>query len=220
MKNTHSPLPHSSPKRWPYVVSGLALGLVAGVALGLVLQTTKTTQIDDPLPALVAQIQDLQLTLQSQQTQQTLDQATQQALEQNLRLKQDEIGTLREQLAFYEHLLPMSGQAAVQVRALDVVPQDDVLQYRLLLQRPPGLERFKGHMQFTAQGTIGSESVNMTLSTAGSAPVDQTDIEFDQFLRLTGLLQSPQELKIKVVTLSVYQGQQLRATYKLDLESL
>lgn len=219
MKNTNSPSEVSAPKRGLFTVVALVSGLVIGVTLGFFLKA-ESKVAEDRLPELLTQVEDLQLALQTQQIQQTLDQATQQALEQNLHAKQDEIGLLREQLAFYEHLLPVSGQAAVQVRALELTPQDQVLQYRLLLQRPAGLERFKGHMQFTAQGTLGAESVNIVLNTAGTEPVDRTEIEFDQFLRLTGLLQQPKELKIHAVTLTIYQGQQLRATYKLDLDSL
>lgn len=162
-------------------------------------------------------LQQSQLQNQTLETQLSLDQATQKALEKSLGEKQDEIGRLRDQLAFYDHLLPLSDNGTVHIRALNLDLQSaDLLHYKLLLQRPAGLERFNGHMQFTAHGQQDGKSVNIVLNTAGADPADTTVIEFDQFLRTTGLLNVPPTLKIDTVTLHIYQGKQLRATHKMD----
>lgn len=165
-------------------------------------------------------LEQLRLHNQVLQTQLTLEKATQDTLQQSLAQKQQELGHFQEQLAFYERLLPLSGSGSVQVRALELEPQGQTLHYKLLLQRSPGLPRFNGHIQFTAHAHQGADSVNIVLTTAGEEPSTPTEIEFDQFLRTTGLLQLPDGLNVETVTLHIYEGKQLRATHKIDLVPL
>lgn len=202
------------------VLLGLIVGLCFGGGLAYFYShhvNIEQQRLQVQLTTVTTELQQLQLQNQTLNTQLSLDQATQQALEKNLGEKQNEIGSLRDQLAFYEHLLPLSDKGTVHIRALDLDRQsDDVLHYKLLLQRPAGLDRFNGHMQFMAQGQQNGESVNIVLNTAGADPADTTVIEFDQFLRTTGLLDVPPALKIDTVTLHIYQGKQLRATHKMD----
>ena len=163
------------------------------------------------------QWQQTQLHNQSLQTQLTLEQATQDSLEQRLAQKQLELSKFQEQLAFYEHLLPLSGSGSIQVRALELQPQAHALHYQLLLQRSAALPRFNGHIQFTAHGQQGEDSVNIVLMTVGEDPSTTANIEFEQFLRTSGLLQIPADLQLKAITLHIYQGKQLRATHTIDL---
>lgn len=205
----------------------LLLALLFGLALGAGLMTW---QHHKQLQSSVAwqqqwlqSQQDLELVRlhnQSLETQLTLELATQDALQQSLGQKQQELGRFQEQLAFYEHLLPLSGTGAVQVRALELEPQGQTLHYRLLLQRSAGLPRFNGHIQFRAHGQQDADSVNIVLTSAGEEPSAPTEIEFDQFLRTTGLLQLPSGLNVETVTLDIYEGKQLRATHKIDLVPL
>ena len=205
-------------------MKNILLGLIIGLFIGsgfayYVSQSVGLQQSHLKTELMLSQTELQQLRLQNQtlETQLSLEQATQQALEKGLGEKQDEIGKLRDQLAFYDQLLPLSNKGTVHIRGLDLESQtENVLQYKLLLQRPAGLDRFNGHIQFTAHGHQNGESVNMVLTTAGTDPADTTAIEFDQFLRITGLLNVPPTLKIDSVVLQVYQGKQLRATHKMD----
>ena len=218
MENNDVSVPKTNP--WVAALGGVALGVAVAVGVMLYInQDTAAAQqlLQNQLQQYSTQLQQAQLQLQTRNTQLSLDQATLQALEQRLQQKQAEIGQLTDQLAFYEHLLPLSGKSNVNIRALDLEPKGDVLHYRLLLQRPAGLEPFNGLMKFTAHGQQNGASVNIVLNTAGADPADTAAIQFDQFLRTTGLLQLPLDLKIDAVTLHIYQGKQLRATHKIDL---
>lgn len=202
-------------------LSGLVVGVVLAISVGYYYTkeiSSTHRQLNQELAGLKTDLTQARLQNQSLETQLALDKATLDALEQSLRQKQDEISTLNEQLAFYEHLLPLSDKGTVHIRAVELTEQSDgLLHYRLLLQRPAGLESFNGHIQFTAHGQQGGSSVTMVLNTAGAEPADSTAIQFDQFLRKTGLLAIPPDLKIDAVTLHIYQGKQLRATHKVDL---
>lgn len=203
------------------VLSSAVVGVVIGAAVMYFLQSSSSDsqQLNVQLQQKTEQLQQAQLQVQTLATQMSLDQATQDALEQLLHQKQNEVGKLQEQLAFYEHLLPLSDKGTVHIRALDLSPQsENVINYRLLLQRPAGLDRFKGHIQFTAHGQLDGDSVTIVLNSAGADPANSTAIEFDQFLRTAGLLQIPEGLIIDAVTLHIYQGKQLRATHKITLD--
>lgn len=221
MNHTSSPSGTSSSPTWAIAVFGVIAGLLAGAAMAYYISNNSASKqllLQNQLQQQQVQLQQLQLQHQTTQTQLSLEQATQLALEQSLNQKQDEIAQLREQLAFYEHLLPLSDKGAVHIRALDLEPKAQVLQYRLLLQRPAGLDRFNGLIQFTAHGQQNGDSVTIVLKTAGSDPASTTAIQFDQFLRTTGLLDLPPDLDVDAVTLHIYQGKQLRATHKIDLK--
>ena len=129
---------------------------------------------------------------------------------------------LQEKLAFYEHLLPLQDKGAVNIRALDFSADNaERLHYKVLLQRPAGLPTFKGHIQFTAHGQQEGKAVTLPLYTAGVEVQQEQEsrlaIEFEQFLRQTGLLSLPADLKIDTITLDIYQGKRLRATRSVDV---
>ncbi|AQS51295.1 hypothetical protein PAEH1_06535 [Paenalcaligenes hominis] len=213
--------PTSTPTlRWGWLLIAVLVGLLIGAGSAWYWQQQRLEslkQVHSQWLGAQEQLQQAQLQNQSLHTQLTLEQATQDALQQRLTENQRELGRLQEQLAFYEHLLPLSGAGPVQVRGLDLEPQAETLRYKLLLQRPAALPRFNGHIQFTAHGHLNGDSVNIVLTTAGEEPSTTADIEFDQFLRTTGLLAVPDGLRIEAVTLHIYQGKQLRATHKIDL---
>lgn len=212
--------PTSTPtSRWVWLLVAVLLALLVGAGSAWYWQQQRLETLGQAHKQWFhaqEQLQQMQLQNQSLQTQLTLEQATQDALQERLIQKQNELGYLQEQLAFYEHLLPLSGTGTVQVRGLDLEPQAHTLRYKLLLQRSSALPRFNGHIQFTAHGHQDGDSVNIVLTTAGEDSTT-TDIEFDQFLRATGLLDVPDGLRIDAVTLHIYQGKQLRATHKIDL---
>ena len=193
---------------------GWLIGLVIGVALGISAATWRTQPVHLQVEQLQTQFYQAQQTQQQLQMQLDLELATQKSLQQSLDQKQSQIAQLQEQLAFYEQLLPISDQATIYVRALELTPQDDHLNYKLLLQRPASPEPFKGRMQFKLHGQQNGDSVTIDVDPTNNAA---TAIEFDQFLRTHGVLPIPDQLELHAVSLYIYQGSQLRATHKTEL---
>src|SRR5690606_15537142 len=67
---------------------------------------------------------------------------------------QTELGRARDQLAFFDQLLPPGPKGSISIRALDVQQLGPSLQYKVLLMRNAQVDTlFEGHMQFTASGT-------------------------------------------------------------------
>lgn len=141
---------------------------------------------------------------------------------------QQQLGQVRDQLAFYEQLIPAGPAGAVAVRAFDVQADGDVLRYRVLLTRnaPMGADTFKGRMRFVAQGLSQGKPVKISLDppqvqTASDASTpsgtDPLALEFDQFQRSTGVLQTPSDVQIQHVRLEILEGDIVRATQDADL---
>lgn len=209
--------PYVSRKRFFYSLAKWLGGLVLGLAIG----AWCWYEPDADLSVWQQQLADKTAALESERlqsqrllAQQVLDQAVQQALEERLAQKQSELSRLQEQLAFYEHLLPLADKGAVQVRALDIVPEGDILHYRLLLQRAAG-PTLNGRIEFTAAGQQGQDSVTIPLVPIGKET--SIPISFEQFLRTAGLLQLPQDFLPSAVTMRIFEGKQLRATHTVSL---
>lgn len=209
---------------WPIrsLLKGLVI-LVLGVGIGFALRawldqdtTSVLNQWQQQITEQKRELENEQRLSQSLLTQQMLDAATQQALEQSLGQKQAEIGQLKEQLAFYEHLLPLADKGAVQIRALDVEQRGDVLHYRLLLQRATANPVFKGHIEFTAAGQQDQDSVTIPLTAAGNDS-SELAITFEQFLRTAGLLPLPPNFMPDSITMRIFEGKRLRATHTVTL---
>lgn len=111
--------------------------------------------------------------------------ATRQSLERSVQEKDTELSGLREQLAFYEQLLPSGPPGTVSIRGFELTASPDFLRYRVLLMRSgrPAGDAFKGSLQFVAEGMQDGELRTLTLEplvvsatpTSGDAPDDRQD---------------------------------------------
>ncbi len=159
--------------------------------------------------------------------------ATRRALEDTLARQQQDLGRTRDQLAFYEQLIPPGPAGAIAIRAFDVRRQGDFLHYRVLLTRnTPGQEAFRGRMRFMANAVEGGNPVKIELSVAteaaAAAPMpdseaapagaDSLALVFEQFQRSTGVLQLPPGVVIRSVILEILENGVIRATRETAIE--
>lgn len=164
-----------------------------------------------------------------------VEQSTRKSLESTLQSTQSELGRARDQLAFFDRLLPPGPNGSVSIRALDFQPNGPTLMYKVLLMRnAPGLADFSGQMQFLATGTLGGEKVELALqpATADAAGEPATEVsdsdgepskqgpltlQFEQFQRTEGLLALPEGFQPLTVTLNVLEGKTLRVSRTVSL---
>ena len=158
-------------------------------------------------------------------------------LEKNLAQAQVEMGRLKDQLAFYEQLLPPGPQGAIDLRAVDLVRQGQALSYRVLLMRSGRLgERFSGRLEFVATGQSQGKEATYILSPlqAGlpspaidqvpiehpqtdQVSIEQLKLEFEQFQRSQGVLALPPDFEPHTVTVRVLDGDIVLASRRVDL---
>jgi hypothetical protein len=188
------------------------------------------------LQARRSQVESLQAELSRAQTGQAalrseaeVQAGTQRVLQDRNAELQQELGRTRDQLAFYEQLIPPGPAGAVAVRAFDIQADGEFLRYRVLLTRnaAPQADAFKGRMRFVANGRSQGKAVKIELSppvapaageVAASAPgADPLALVFDQFQRSTGVLQRVPDLSIQSVRLEILEGDTVRASQDADL---
>lgn len=173
---------------------------------------------------------DAQTELATVRSQLEVEAGTRKTLESTLISVQQELGRTRDQLAFYEQLIPPGPAGAVAIRAFDAQRQGDMLHARVLLTRnAPGQAAFRGRMRFTAKGRQGEKDVKIELlaaaldqSAATSDPqqtssADPFALAFDQFQRSTGVLRIPQDFTPVSVTLDILEDGVIRATRNAEI---
>lgn len=162
-----------------------------------------------------------------------VEESTRKGLETSLQSVQAELGHARDQLAFFDQLLPPGPKGAVSIRALEIERLGPTLQYRVLLMRnAQNDDLFKGHMQFRASGTWqDGKSEKITLkavlapgaadtasqANAVAAADGEFALSFDEFQRGSGLLGLPEGFTPKTITLNVLEGNKVRVSRTVNL---
>jgi len=225
------------------ILSGLVLALavlLTFIAGALAMHFGMHAGAQQRVADLQAQAEALQMTvvetnarLANLQAQLDVELATRRSLEGTLARQQQALGQARDQLAFYEQLIPPGPAGAISVRAFDVRPEGGFLHYRVLLTRNVrGQEAFKGRMRFMADALDDGNPVKIELvpaaveDTAASAPgtevvsagADPFALVFEQFQRSTGILQSPPGVQVRSVTVEVLEDGLIRATRDAAIE--
>jgi hypothetical protein len=183
------------------------------------------------------QLQAAQSRIDQVQSEIVTERATRVELEKTLSDSQRELGQLKDNLAFYEQLLPPGPQGVIDLRAVDIVMQGQALSYRVLLMRSgkPG-ERFSGQIEFVALGCQENEEVTHVLrplqsvssqavtgqDTQGKASLDESSAKllklyFEQFQRVQGVLALPEGFEPQSIIVRVHNGDIVLAFRRVDL---
>jgi len=138
--------------------------------------------------------------------------AQEQLVARNKQLEQD-ILNLRDDLGFFEKLIPMSGVESIAIRGLQAEIGDDRrVKWRVLLIQPQKSQaEFKGSLEFRLTGLLGGKPWQM------ADPEREVDIRFTQFGRFQGYLDLPAQVVIKTVSVRVMEGTKLKATESVKL---
>ncbi len=138
--------------------------------------------------------------------------AQEQLMARNRELEQ-EILSLRDDLGFFEKLIPMSGVESIAVRGLQAEAGDDKrLKWRVLLIQPQKTAaEFKGTLEFKLTGLLAGKPWQM------ADPEKEVDIRFTQFGRFQGYLDLPPQVVIKTVSVRVMEGSKVKATETVKL---
>lgn len=252
------PGPSPAPARSPGALSrgrwyiGLAVALLLGLALGYggsrYMLDSGQRQYEDlkkQLDVTAAQhLYDLNAAMMRADAFEgrlAVEESTRKSLEATLQATQQDLGRARDQLAFFNQLLPPGPNGSISIRALDIQRQGSILSYKTLLMRnAPSDTAFNGLMEFVANGTEKGKAVKITLepaqaadmraSTNAAAQVDaasagskaepqKLELSFDQFQRSEGLLSIPAGFVPKTVTLNILEGKTVRVSRTVSLPS-
>lgn len=157
----------------------LGLGLGAGVGVGyqyalgpgrpahMVMLTQAQAEAQDAsLRQRETEARFLRAQLDTADGEIAVERAARQELEAQLRTAQAEVGRVRDQLAFYEQLLPPGPAGSIDIRGAEFSRAGNGLHYRVLLMRSGrGNDNgFSGELRFEAVGIQQGQTVTLPLS--------------------------------------------------------
>ena len=143
----------------------------------------------------------------------TAEKAAQEQLTAQIRSLQVENRKLRDDLGFFERLIPASGSEGVAIRGLHAeVLAGTQLKYQVLLIHPvKNASEFKGRLEVKLAGTLDGKPWMMDLP-GGAQP-----LQFRQYRRVEGMVDLPAQAVVKNVSAKVVEGTVTRAVQSIQL---
>ncbi|WP_076518767.1 DUF6776 family protein [Achromobacter sp. MFA1 R4] len=240
------PQPRATHGALARLVAMLLLGALLGGAAGffharalyrpqdaIVISAQQAEAQDEAMRQQATQLRYIRGQLDTADGELVIERSARQELETQLRAAQAEVGRVRDQLAFYEQLLPPGPEGSVDIRGVQIDREGGGLRYKVLLMRSGrnGATPFAGALRFQATGVLKGETVTVDLAPmqvrAETGPVAPTGenlaaaslaLQFDQYQRSQGLLAVPDGFVPESVTVSVLEGETVRATRSVKLE--
>lgn len=143
------------------------------------------------------------------------ERATQQRLAEQVKAMEMENQALKDDLGFFERLLPAAGEGGLSVRGLQAdLPAAGQLRFQVLVMQQGGraLPEFKGRYEVLLSGLMEGRPWAMP------GPVVSQGLQVKQYRRIDGLAEYPSTATLKQVQVRVLDEQGLvRATQSLKL---
>ena len=114
---------------------------------------------------------------------------------------------LRDDLGFFERLLPAGGGDGVSIRGLQAeLMSATQLRWQILVIQPvKNAPEFNGKLDLTINGLLAGKPWTMTLPGGAQA------LQFKQYRRIEGVLDLPPQVVVKTVTAKVVEGSATRS---------
>lgn len=143
----------------------------------------------------------------------TAERATQERLQAQLRQLEQDNQALRDDLGFFEKLIPGSGAESIAVRGLqaEVIDGRQLRWQVLVIQPVKNAPEFKGQVELTLSGQLAGKPWEMPL------PEGARELQLRQYRRLEGLVDLPPQAQVRQVTVRVLEGGVQRSLQTLKL---
>ncbi|HWI79684.1 MAG TPA: DUF6776 family protein [Ramlibacter sp.] len=141
----------------------------------------------------------------------TAEKAAQERLAAQVRSLEAENRALRDDLGFFERLMPASGGEAVAIRGLQAeVVAGTQLKWQVLLIHPvKNASEFRGRLELKLAGTLDGKPWMMD--------IPQPALAFKQYRRAEGMVDLPPQAVVKNVSAKVVEGTVTRAVQSIEL---
>ncbi|MFZ4287852.1 hypothetical protein [Variovorax sp. HJSM1_2] len=221
----HSALPW--PLRW--MLAAVMLGLCGAIALyafdfgrriaGLEAYSKESfLRLQNEVLQLRAEKAESELVVNTAQSLLTAEKAASQHLLTQIKALEAANQLLRDDLLFFEKLIPANGSDAIAIRGLQAEMLGGALdgsQMRwqvLVLQPTKNAPEFKGLLMVTFTGTLNG------LPWSQAIPAGGQPLHLRQYLRVEGVADLPAQAVVKNVSARVLEGSQVRAVQAIQLE--
>lgn len=174
----------------------------------------------EKLDKLTAEHESMSSTANSAESQLNIERSAQKQLAEQVKSLVAENTRLKEDLAFFESLLPnATGPAGIAIRRLKVDQiAPNQLRYRLLImQGGKGDRRFTGTLQLAVTTLQEGKSAMMTFPEGIPAEQQKFKLNFMHYQRVEGVLTLPEGAQTKLVQARVLENGQVRAQLSANL---
>lgn len=143
----------------------------------------------------------------------TAEKAAQEKMMGQIRQLQVENRLLRDDLGFFEKLLPAGGAESAAIRGLQAEALSDMqVKWQVLVIQPSkDAPVFNGKLELTFNGTLAGKPWTMGLPGGAQA------LQFRQYRRVEGVLDLPPLAVVKTVTAKVVEGTAVRSVQTVKL---
>jgi hypothetical protein len=143
----------------------------------------------------------------------TTETATRERLAAQIRVLEAENRALKDDLGFFQKLIPATGAEGLAIRALQAeVLAGTQLRWQVMVIQPlKNAPEFRGKLQMSMSGTLDGKPWMMDLP-GGAQP-----LQFRQYRRVEGLVDLPPQAVVKNVSARVVEGSSTRAVQSIKL---
>lgn len=144
----------------------------------------------------------------------TAEKAAQEKMAAQIRQLESDNLLLRDDLGFFEKLLPAGGADGVSIRSLqaDLLSNTQLKWQVLVIQPVKGAPDFNGKLDMTINGTLAGKP--WTASLPGGAQ----SLQLKQYRRIEGILDLPPQAVVQTVTAKVLEGAVIRSVQSFKLK--
>lgn len=143
----------------------------------------------------------------------TAERAAQEKMAAQVRVLEADNRALRDDLGFFEKLIPSTGQEGVSIRGLyaEVIGERQLKWQVLVLQPVKNAPEFKGQIELTLTGLENGKPWTMAL------PGGPQALQFRQYRRIEGIVDLPPQAVVKNVSARLVEGTATRAVQSIKL---
>jgi hypothetical protein len=144
----------------------------------------------------------------------TAEKAAQDKLASQVKLLENENRSLRDDLGFFEKLMPAGGAEGIAIRGLqaEVLGGGTQIKWQVLVIQPTkNAPDFSGKMELIFGGTLAGKPWSMALPGGAQA------LQFKQYRRLEGVLDLPPQVVVKTLSAKVMEGAAAKAVQSIKL---
>lgn len=183
----------------------------------------KLGELREKISSLEAELATLRGVASSADSNQRIERAAQQQLAQQVKALEAENAVLKQDLAFFEGLVPesASGELGVRINRLRVDPEgvSGQYRYRMLLVHNGGKQarEFRGELQLVLQVRQDGKDAMMTLPLANDPNAQRYRLEIKHFQRVDGVFSVPSGAVLKSIEARVIQEGVVRVRQTVSL---
>lgn len=177
-------------------------------------------QYKEQLASLTTERDQLSATVNAAESKLNIERSAQKQLAAQVKTLESETTRLKEDLAFFESLLPnATGPQGIAIRRLKIdLVAPNQLRYRLLImQGGKGDQQFVGNLQLAVTVLRDGKNAMMTFPEGNPAEQEKFKLGFRHYQRVEGVLTLPEGALAKLVQARVLEKGQVRAQVSANL---